>query len=252
MKKVKKKNNKKLKAFTLVELLAVIVILGVLLVIAVPNVIGAINTSKKKALVNIANNIIQETQKKYANDIDQYGKYFANYSGDIEITYDINKDLGFAKDESVKGISTFVLWEENTVDPDGDVPLGGQPYSYILFLYTDDYIILKWIEGAPYKATDSEVTVNDVMARDDQNSSLINAFNKETYGILNSSRELKCMPIDMDTFDGSYVDGQTLRHLGHYEGVPNAYAPGVQGVECGTIPPDQILYRIQELIPERR
>lgn len=55
-----KKINKK--GFTLVELLAVIVILGVLLLIAVPSVTNIINNSKKKAFVSAAKLMIENVE----------------------------------------------------------------------------------------------------------------------------------------------------------------------------------------------
>ena len=57
------KNNK---AFTLVELLAVIVILAVILVIAVPQVLDVIDTTKKGSLESSAKLIANSAEKKYA------------------------------------------------------------------------------------------------------------------------------------------------------------------------------------------
>ena len=51
----KKKKNK---AFTLIELLAVIIILGILMIIAIPSVTTYINNSRKSAYVNTAREII--------------------------------------------------------------------------------------------------------------------------------------------------------------------------------------------------
>lgn len=55
-----KKINKK--GFTLVELLAVIVILGVLLLIAVPSVNNIINNSKKKAFASAAKLMLENVE----------------------------------------------------------------------------------------------------------------------------------------------------------------------------------------------
>ena len=59
-KKVNKK--KKNKAFTLIELLAVIIILGVLMIIAIPSVTTYISNSRKSAYVNTAKEIVSGTR----------------------------------------------------------------------------------------------------------------------------------------------------------------------------------------------
>ena len=60
----KKKVNKKKrsKAFTLIELLAVIIILGILMIIAIPSVTTYINNSRKSAYVNTARELISGTR----------------------------------------------------------------------------------------------------------------------------------------------------------------------------------------------
>ncbi len=50
------------KAFTLIELLAVIIILGILMIIAIPSVTKYISDSRKSAYVNTAKNIMDETR----------------------------------------------------------------------------------------------------------------------------------------------------------------------------------------------
>ena len=53
-----KKKKKKNKAFTLIELLAVIIILGVLMIIAIPSVTTYISNSRKNAYIDTAKNIV--------------------------------------------------------------------------------------------------------------------------------------------------------------------------------------------------
>ncbi len=255
----KRKNLKKLKGFTMVEILAVLVILAILLTIAVPNVINAMNASKRRALVNVANNIILEAQKRYTSDIETYGNYLSQYEGDLEIIYDINQDLGFSKDHSVKGYVTYLLWEENPYPEEsyGNV----QPYSYFLFIYTDEYLISKMCDGAPYFVEEKDRTVNldDLQSRNSDTDQKINMMNKETYGIINSYQ--KCMDIDMDTIDGSYVDGKTLKHLGHWEG-DTVYFDNTSRIyryretnapaQCGFSSPEDVIRVVQEELARRR
>ena len=66
---------KKKNAFTLIELLAVIVILAVILVIAIPRILDVIETSKKDSFKNSAQLIADSAEKKYVtnklNNIDE-------------------------------------------------------------------------------------------------------------------------------------------------------------------------------------
>ena len=66
---------KKRNAFTLIELLAVIVILAVILVIAIPRILDVIETSKKDSFKNAAQLIADSAEKKYVenklNNIDE-------------------------------------------------------------------------------------------------------------------------------------------------------------------------------------
>ena len=66
---------KKRNAFTLIELLAVIVILAVILVIAIPRILDVIETSKKDSFKNSAQLIADNAEKKYVenklNNIDE-------------------------------------------------------------------------------------------------------------------------------------------------------------------------------------
>ena len=59
---------KKKNAFTLIELLAVIVILAVILVISIPRILDVIETSKKDSFKNAAQLIADSAEKKKASD----------------------------------------------------------------------------------------------------------------------------------------------------------------------------------------
>ena len=62
MKNYSKRN--KMKGFTLVELLAVIVILAIILVIAVPKIMSVIEDTKKANLESTAKMIVGQAEKK--------------------------------------------------------------------------------------------------------------------------------------------------------------------------------------------
>ncbi|MDD4036333.1 MAG: prepilin-type N-terminal cleavage/methylation domain-containing protein [Bacilli bacterium] len=57
------------KGFTLVELLAVIVILAIILVIAVPNVLGIINKSRNDSFISTARMMVSAARLKSSTDI---------------------------------------------------------------------------------------------------------------------------------------------------------------------------------------
>jgi len=58
VKNTKKQSKKKKKAFTLIELLAVIIILGILMIIAIPSVTSYINNSRKSAYVDTVKEVV--------------------------------------------------------------------------------------------------------------------------------------------------------------------------------------------------
>ena len=59
---------KKKRGFTLVELLAVIVILAVILIIAMPKISDVIKNSKESSLVTTAKLIASQAEKKYTEN----------------------------------------------------------------------------------------------------------------------------------------------------------------------------------------
>ncbi len=61
---IKKKTKKKGKAFTLIELLAVIIILGILMVIAIPSVTSYISDSRKNSYISTAKEVTSDVRNK--------------------------------------------------------------------------------------------------------------------------------------------------------------------------------------------
>lgn len=72
------------KGFTLVELLAVIVILGIVLVIATPKIFNSINIGKAKANIINQNNLLKSAKKYYAKN-----------------SYDLPENIGESKELSI-------------------------------------------------------------------------------------------------------------------------------------------------------
>jgi type IV pilus assembly protein PilA len=117
-KKMLKKFLKNDKGLTLVELLAVIVILGIIAAIAVPSIGGIINKSKDDAKVAEAIQIINAARLAYAEDSDvtrwTHGGTVASGTGAPEEVL------------ASSGLSTYLSKVENT---DYVVTLTGNVYS---------------------------------------------------------------------------------------------------------------------------
>ena len=110
MRKKKKKFSlrKWLKGFTLVELLAVIVVLGILLIIAIPTVINITGNAQRKAFAQVGNLAVEEAAKHYLEDLEKHGDELANYPGTIAIYYDIKEDLKLG-DGKIDGVVGYIL-----------------------------------------------------------------------------------------------------------------------------------------------
>ena len=112
-----KKDNKKSKAFTLIELLAVIIILGVLLIIAVPSVTTYISDSRKNAYIATAKNYINSARNLVnSNGSNMY---------DTETTY---------------YIPASCIATENQ----GESPYGKFNEAYVIVTYTGDGYKYSW------------------------------------------------------------------------------------------------------------
>ncbi len=96
---------KKNKGFTLVELLAVIVILAIIMIIAIPAVINTMQTARKKTMVEFAQKVLNELSKTYVSKM-----AFESYIRPAQRTYyvfDIKKDLGMTNTGDFFGLATL-------------------------------------------------------------------------------------------------------------------------------------------------
>lgn len=79
---------KKKNGFTLVELLAVIVVLAIIMIIAIPSVLDVMNTARKKAFVMYVDKIVTAVQAQYLYDANGGAIQGAGF-----YVYDITSDL---------------------------------------------------------------------------------------------------------------------------------------------------------------
>lgn len=85
-----KKNNY---GFTIVELLSVIVVLGIILVIAVPRIMSAVNDSKKRALLNSAESIVRKVSEMVLINNAEESKYIISNKQFIGSSLEVNGQL---------------------------------------------------------------------------------------------------------------------------------------------------------------
>ncbi|MDE6141586.1 MAG: cadherin-like beta sandwich domain-containing protein, partial [Bacilli bacterium] len=90
---MKRKQN----GFTLVELLAVIVILAIIMIIAIPAVIEALNKSRKQTFFEYAQSIRMKAEQQYIQDLDLNKERTDCY------VYDIKTDIGLGDTGSFDG-----------------------------------------------------------------------------------------------------------------------------------------------------
>jgi len=128
------------KGFTLVELLAVIVILGIIGAIAVPSIAGVIENSKKDAHIANAQSLL-EAARLYdvSDDIENTGG---------TVKYSTLKTNGFIDEiDAPSGSGAY--------DDDSEVDLDNNK----VILY-DDGTNNKFLEGKPQSLTKNSVTLN--------------------------------------------------------------------------------------------
>lgn len=86
------------KGLTLVELIAVIVIIAILMTIAVPATVELINGSKKSAFNSYIDKLRTDVQSRYESDLSQYPDLIRKC-----IIYNIKTDLGLADTGDMEG-----------------------------------------------------------------------------------------------------------------------------------------------------
>lgn len=117
---MKKLNLKNKKGFTLVELLAVIVVLAIIILIAMPSVMSAMDKARKNSLVTEASEIVKIAQTAYADDM-MNAKVPANANGycySLKYLIDkgyMDKNLGGTGEAATEFGSVLLKVDENSV-----------------------------------------------------------------------------------------------------------------------------------------
>lgn len=167
------------KGFTLVELLAVIVILALIMLFAIPTILNTLNQSKKKAFEEYTDKVVIESEKQYIKD-EMDGET------DDTKTYDIKNDLGLPSTGNYSGFVTFKkigdIVKEFVTLSDGD-------NSLVAYNYTDKKDkngIIKNIKDALEKTknvSNEELTKEYIenVANGDANSSIIKTYSGQLH-----------------------------------------------------------------------
>ncbi|MCR5483079.1 MAG: BspA family leucine-rich repeat surface protein [Bacilli bacterium] len=123
------KNNK---GFTLVELLAVIVILAIIMLIAIPAILNTMEKAKRKSFITYVDKIGGLSSQKYLKDSIE-GKQSGCY------LYNIKNDFDLSSTGSFKG---YVLVKSNSKE-----------IKYYITLWNDDYMLVayNYTDGINYK-----------------------------------------------------------------------------------------------------
>ena len=161
------------KGFTLVELLAVIVILAIIMIIAIPSVLGTMTTSRKKVFCEYVTKVYMATQNKYlsgqtlgdANAGSSFNVVYG-YDGDyhINLGYDITEDLGLENTGNYKGISIVIK------------PTTDDPNIYIAIALYDDNYALMGEDGVFYFYDEEPNPETDLIDVNDEYVGISNEF----------------------------------------------------------------------------
>jgi len=117
---------RKRNGFTLVELLAVIVVLAIIMIIAIPAVLEVMNSARKSSFVLYAEKVITAVQTQFV-----YDNELGALSGAGLYVYDITSDLSLTSTGSNVG---YVVVDNRNVDK----------VNYILYLHDNNYMVLQW------------------------------------------------------------------------------------------------------------
>lgn len=197
-KKNKKKNQKfslkkYLKGFTLVELLAVIVILAIIMLIAIPNVLNVTEQAKQKSFINYCQKILKTAEEVYVKQSSV--EAIIRPSENTFVAYDIQKDLGLPNAGDYYGTVYIRIndYQDNN-------------YTKILMIGNNDYMLR--YDEAENKKLDINLlqNVSTYKAMLAGTGDVKDIVNKEVYSAYELAK-------DCNYFDDSVVDGATNTQL---------------------------------------
>ena len=168
---------KKKNGFTLVELLAVIVVLAIIMIIAIPSVLDVMNSARKSSFVLYVDKVVTAVQTQYMYDANGGAIAGAGY-----YVYDITQDLNLTSTGNYKG---YVVVDATDVD---DV-------QYIVSLYDNNYQLLNYnvtLSQMPTTETTSLQSYNATTVSDSAatavrachawtNDDTVNCYNRKGY-----------------------------------------------------------------------
>lgn len=117
---------KRKNGFTLVELLAVIVVLAIIMIISIPAVMDTMTTARKNTFILYVNKVIGDVSKRYTTDADGGEIPGAGY-----YVYDITQDLNLTSTGAFKG---YIVINASDIDN----------IKYIITLYDNRYELINY------------------------------------------------------------------------------------------------------------
>ena len=224
------------KGFTLVELLAVVVVLGLLLTIAVPATINVTKSASKKALVQIGRLAVQEAEKRYVKDMEEHGDFFADYNGGIFMAYDFNEDLNIGKGK-VNGAILFAKWDDGYYNNNEDA----LRYSYFITYFNKEYFVQKAVDVSDNNSLKTEVSEEDIMKMNSTTKEIGKKFSREFLATAQAHK--RCMTSDFYIFNGTYNEEyQRFDLLNEYHAKESNFTnPDGTSKECKEYTNEEIL-----------
>ena len=151
---VSMKNNfkNKRKGFTLVELLAVIVILAIIMLISIPSVLQSMQVAKRKSFIEYADKTTILAQKQFAQE-----QLVGEKSGSDCYIYNIKTDLGLSNTGKFQG---WILL--NPKINDVYITLFNDDYALIGFHYSDSSLNVEEALVRKENVESSKLTINEL------------------------------------------------------------------------------------------